>query len=196
MAAGEYRVQPTRWWHDNLTASRLDCFRSSCYTSIDGVDIRGKEKPMSGPTHRPPQIGEIYTMQFSGTGSEQRGIRPGLVFQNNVGNRHSPNIIALPLTSARKKPPQPTHVFVRASDSGLRVDSVILCENPERLSKVKIGRYITRLPDGYMRQVAIASLIASSVISFLDLDSLISAWEQALSLNGDQVSRARPWIHP
>lgn len=52
---------------------------------------------------RTPQIGEVYLMKFSGSGSEQVGWRPGLVFQNNVGNSFSPNIIALPLTSSIKK---------------------------------------------------------------------------------------------
>ena len=60
-----------------------------------------------------PQIGEVYLMKFSGSGSEQVGWRPGLVFQNNVGNSHSPNVIALPLTSSIKKTSQPTHVFVK-----------------------------------------------------------------------------------
>ena len=42
----------------------------------------------------PPVIGDVYLMKFDGTGSEQSGWRPGVVFQNNVGNSHSPNIIA------------------------------------------------------------------------------------------------------
>lgn len=50
-----------------------------------------------------PRIGEVYNMYFNGTGSEQSGWRPGVVFQNNIGNSKSPNIIALPLTSSLKK---------------------------------------------------------------------------------------------
>lgn len=67
-----------------------------------------------------PQIGEIYMMRFGGSANEQTGWRPGLVFQNNVGNAHSPNIIALPLTSVIKKAKQPTHVVVKASNTGLK----------------------------------------------------------------------------
>lgn len=70
---------------------------------------------------RVPQIGEVYMMNFGGSGSEQNGWRPGVVFQNNVGNAHSPNIIALPLTSSIKKSGQPTHVIVKSADSGLRL---------------------------------------------------------------------------
>ena len=68
---------------------------------------------------RVPQIGDVYLMKFGGSGSEQSGWRPGVVFQNNVGNAHSPNIIALPLTSSIKKTNQPTHVIVKAADSFL-----------------------------------------------------------------------------
>ena len=63
------------------------------------------------------------------------GWRPGVVFQNNIGNAKSPNIIALPLTTCLKKLNMPTHVLVRADESGLKKDSMVLCENPERMSR-------------------------------------------------------------
>lgn len=132
---------------------------------------------------RIPQIGDVYLMKFGGSGSEQSGWRPGLVFQNNVGNAHSPNIIALPLTSAIKKSGQPTHVVVRAADSGLKKDSMVLCENPERMSKDKLGQYITSLSEEYMKQIAEANLLASSVIAYLDIDALIAVWKRASALN-------------
>lgn len=49
-----------------------------------------------------PKIGEVYLMNFGGTESEQSGWRPGLIFQNNIGNEYSPNVIALPLTTSLK----------------------------------------------------------------------------------------------
>lgn len=122
-------------------------------------------------------------MKFAGSANEQCGWRPGLVFQNNIGNIHSPNIIALPLTSILKKANQPTHVIVRADDTGLKKDSMVLCENPERMSKERIGEYITTLSDEYMKQVAEASLLASSVISYLDIELLMSVWKKAVALN-------------
>lgn len=130
-----------------------------------------------------PRIGDIYLMKFEGNGSEQTGWRPGLVFQNNVGNKYSPNIIALPLTSAAKKIEQPTHVFVSSQDTGLRKDSIVLCENPQRMSKEKLGSYLTSLPESYMKQVASANLLASAAISYLDPDALISTWMKAVALN-------------
>ncbi len=122
-------------------------------------------------------------MRFGGSGSEQNGWRPGLVFQNNIGNRFSPNISALPLTSSLKKASQPTHVLLPADETGLPKDSMVLCENPERMSKEKLGRYLTTLPQSFMAKVAEASLLATSAISYLDLESLVSAWHQACLLN-------------
>lgn len=132
---------------------------------------------------RAMQIGDIYLMKFNGSGSEQAGWRPGLVFQNNVGNTYSPNIIALPLTSSVKKTEQPTHVILKAIDTGLKMDSMVLCENPERMSKERVGKYITSLSDEYMKKVAEANLLATAAICFLDIEVLLSVRERAFLLN-------------
>ena len=129
------------------------------------------------------RIGDIYMVFFDGDGSEQRGYRPGLVIQNNVGNRYSPNIIVLPITSIIKKRNQPTHVVVLADNSGLERDSVILCENPRCLSKDKLNRYITTLPDKYMEEVAVAYILSTSIISFLPASEVQSVWQKANTLN-------------
>lgn len=133
------------------------------------------------------KIGEVYLMKFGGSGSEQSGWRPGIVFQNNTGNRFSPNIIAIPLTSALKKLGQPTHVLLRASDSGLRMDSVALCENPERMSKERVGQHLTTLSDQYMQKIAEANLIATGAIAYLNIDTLLAIKERVLALNGAVV---------
>lgn len=130
-----------------------------------------------------PRIGDIFMMQFSGTNSEQTGWRPGLVFQNNRGNYYSPNIIALPLTSAAKKTEQPTYVLIPSQGTGLLKDSVVLCENPERMTKSRMGVYITTLSSEYMEKVAIANLFASSAISFIDPARLQAIWAKAAHLN-------------
>ena len=128
-------------------------------------------------------IGEVYLMLFDGHGSEQSGWRPGLVFQNNTGNKYSPNIIALPLTSSIKKRNLPTHVFISSKDTGLKKDSIVLCENPERMSKERIGNYIMRMPDKYMSRIAGANLLATSAISYMDQETLLSVWRKASYLN-------------
>lgn len=135
-----------------------------------------------------PHIGEVYLMQFKGTGSEQNGWRPGIVFQNDIGNTFSPNIIALPLTSSLKKVNQPTHVVLEAERTGLYMDSMVLCENPECLSKERVGDYITTIPASYMKQIAVASLIATSAIAFLDQDTLLEAWKAASDMISQTTS--------
>ena len=84
-----------------------------------------------------PMIGEVYMMQFECSKCKQNGWRPGVVLQNNVGNIYSPNVIALPLTSAIKKISQPTHVVICAEDTGLWTDGMVLCENPETVPKLQ-----------------------------------------------------------
>lgn len=133
--------------------------------------------------YRPPKIGDIYLMNFKGQGNEQKGWRPGLVFQNNLANKHSPNIIALPLTSSIKRVDLPTHVVLPAKGTGLERDSMVLCENPERISKDRLGMYITSVSNEYMRDIAIANLLATSAISYIEPDTLYSIWEKASILN-------------
>lgn len=128
------------------------------------------------------RIGEVYLMEFGGIDSEQHGVRPGLVFQNNVGNAFSPNIIALPFTGSIKKLNQPTHVLVKGAKGGLDKDSVVLCENPERMSKTRVKRYITTLSREDMARVAEANLIASSAIAFIEPEALLRIWETASKL--------------
>ena len=134
-------------------------------------------------SERYPRIGDVYVMNFHGIGSEQRGWRPGLVFQNNIGNAHSPNVIALPMTSSLKNLDLPTHVLVPAHETGLRTDSLVLCENPQRMSKENIGKYLTTIPAKYMRKIAAASVLSTSAIAFLDPDALLSIWQQAVEFN-------------
>lgn len=130
-----------------------------------------------------PKIGEVYMMKFSGTGHEQSGFRPGIVFQNNVGNQNSPNVIAIPLTSAIKKMNMPCHVLLKASRYGLRKDSVALCEGPERLSKEKIGFFIAKLRHDDMKKIARANMLANSAISYLSQQEILAIWRQSIALN-------------
>ena len=134
--------------------------------------------------NKAPKIGDVFYMRFDGVGSEQGGWRPGLVFQNNVGNQHSPNIIALPFTSKLKHTSQPTHVILPPQATGLPRTSMVLCENPQRMSKEKLGGFIATVPEEYMKSIAEASILASSAIAYLDPQSLITLWKRAVFLNG------------
>lgn len=130
-----------------------------------------------------PKIGDVYMVQFDGSGSVQRGFRPGVVFSNNKGNESSPNVIVLPLTTSLKKLSLPTHVLLDAQECGLRYTSMVLCENPQCVPKSSMTRFITHLSDEKCAMIAEAYLIASSGIAFLDIKTLISTWESAIRMN-------------
>ena len=126
-----------------------------------------------------PRIGEVYLLNFEGEGSVQSGFRPGVVFQNNIGNAHSPNVVVLPLTTNLKRLDLPTNVLLRAENTGLLKDSVVLCGNPKCVPKEKLGRYLTTLPSFYIGQIAAASIMASGAISYMELNAIVSVWQKA-----------------
>lgn len=98
--------------------------------------------------------GEIYTAGLDPVvGSEQGGMRPVLVVQNDMGNRYSPTVIVLALTSAMGKPALPTHVRVAAGETGLSRDSVVLAEQMRTLDKRRLRERIGLLPPELMLEV-------------------------------------------
>lgn len=83
--------------------------------------------------------GEIYYADLSPVvGSEQGGIRPVLIVQNDVGNRHSPTVIAAAITSQRDKNRLPTHIEVEAEKCGLAKDSIVLLEQIRTIDKKRL----------------------------------------------------------
>ena len=137
----------------------------------------------SEPLRTLPKIGDVYMIQFDGSGSVQRGFRPGVVFSNNKGNENSPNVIVFPLTTSLKKMSQPTHVVLDAERCGLKYTSMVLCENPQCIPKSMLGRYITHLDDETISRIAVAQLVSSSGIAFVDYTTLISTWESMIRMN-------------
>lgn len=134
-------------------------------------------------SERTPRFGDVYLVRFEGTGSEQSGLRPAVVFQNNIGNVHSPNVTVLPMTSRIKKSSQPTHVVILAEDSDLLRDSMVLCENPVCVSKEKLGSYLATLSDEQMGRIAEANMMASAAIAYINPELLIGIWQRAARLN-------------
>ncbi|MDR1674242.1 MAG: type II toxin-antitoxin system PemK/MazF family toxin [Oscillospiraceae bacterium] len=83
--------------------------------------------------------GEIYYADLSPVvGSEQGGIRPVLIVQNDVGNKHSPTVIAAAITSQREKANLPTHIPVNAISCGLSKDSIVLLEQIRTIDKKRL----------------------------------------------------------
>ena len=98
--------------------------------------------------------GDIYYADFSPVvGSEQGGIRPVLVIQNDIGNKYSPTVIAAAITSQINKAKMPTHIELAAKDYGLNKDSVILLEQIRTIDKRRLREKIGRIDDGLMASV-------------------------------------------
>ena len=137
---------------------------------------------MSVSLERQPRIGDVFMMEFYGQGSAQAGCRPGIILQNNIGNKKSPNVVAVPLTSSLKKMNQPTHVFLPKNGTGLKMDSVVLCESPMSVPKKNIGSYLVTIPNHYMRKIARAFLLEHPILCFLNEKDLFSIRQEAYSL--------------
>lgn len=105
--------------------------------------------------------GELYYADLSPViGSEQGGIRPVLVVQNDIGNKYSPTIIAAAVTSRLDKARLPTHIELPAESYGLQKDSVILLEQIRTLDKRRLKERIGCLPEGLMKRVDYALMIS------------------------------------
>ena len=105
--------------------------------------------------------GDIFYADLSPVvGSEQGGVRPVLIIQNDVGNRHSPTVIGAAITSRINKAKLPTHVEIGTFHSSLVRDSVILLEQIRTVDKIRLRERICRLDDQLMYRVDRALLIS------------------------------------
>ena len=105
--------------------------------------------------------GELYYADLSPViGSEQGGIRPVLVVQNDVGNKYSPTVIAAAVTSKINKAKLPTHIELNAVEYGLSKDSVVLLEQIRTLDKRRLKERIGELSRSKMLMVDDALLIS------------------------------------
>ncbi|MBP1553488.1 MAG: type II toxin-antitoxin system PemK/MazF family toxin [Oscillospiraceae bacterium] len=90
--------------------------------------------------------GEVYYADLSPViGCEQGGTRPVVIVQNNVGNRHSPTVIAAAITSKQDKTSLPTHISVKGESCGLAKDSVVLLEQIRTIDKQRLREKTGRL---------------------------------------------------
>lgn len=99
-------------------------------------------------------------------GSEQGGVRPVLVIQNDVGNKYSPTVIIAAITSQIEKAKLPTHVEVEAKEYGLEKDSVILLEQIRTIDKQRLQGKVTELDSRVMLKVSHALKISLGLIDF------------------------------
>ena len=96
--------------------------------------------------------GDVYYADLSPViGSEQGGVRPVVVVQNDKGNRYSKTIIIAPISKKMSKPPIPTHVIF--SDDSLSYVSMILCEQLRTIDKKRLGQWICTVDDKTIEKI-------------------------------------------
>ena len=106
--------------------------------------------------------GEIYYADLSPVvGSEQGGVRPVLIIQNDTGNRYSPTVIAAAITSQTGKAKLPTHIELPVEeDCGLTKDSVVLLEQVRTLDKKRLRERLGRVDDRIMEKIDTAIAVS------------------------------------
>lgn len=97
-------------------------------------------------------------------GSEQGGVRPVLIIQNDTGNRHSPTVICAAITSKMNKAKLPTHVEINAERYGIMKDSVILLEQVRTIDKSRLKEKVCHLDDEILKKINEALLVSLSLI--------------------------------
>lgn len=111
--------------------------------------------------------GDVFFADLSPVvGSEQGGVRPVLVIQNDIGNRFSPTVIVAAITAQIQKAKLPTHVEIEAKKHGLEKDSVVLLEQIRTIDKQRLTDKITHLDEELMRRVDEALQISLGLIDF------------------------------
>lgn len=98
--------------------------------------------------------GDIYRANLDPVvGSEQGGVRPVVIIQNDMGNLYSPTVIVAAITTRHKKPRLPVHVHITAEESGLDRDSVVLLEQVRTLEKTRLTRCLGSLGESAMHRI-------------------------------------------
>ncbi len=110
--------------------------------------------------------GDIYYADLRPVvGSEQGGVRPVLIVQNDTGNRHSPTVICAAITSRQNKAKLPTHIELRAEQYQMEKNSVILLEQLRTIDKMRLKDRVCHLDDKMMNQVNHALAISPELTS-------------------------------
>ncbi|HIT42987.1 MAG TPA: type II toxin-antitoxin system PemK/MazF family toxin [Candidatus Caccovicinus merdipullorum] len=105
--------------------------------------------------------GDVYYADLRPVvGSEQGGIRPVLIIQNDVGNRHSPTVICAAITSKMNKAKLPTHVELDTRRCNMVKDSVILLEQLRTIDKMRLKEKICHIDDSLLKQVNTALMVS------------------------------------
>lgn len=108
--------------------------------------------------------GDIFYADLSPViGSEQGGIRPVLIIQNDVGNRHSPTVICAAITSKMNKSKLPTHIEISAKEYHIVKNSVILLEQIRTIDKQRLREYVCHVDYSFMQKIEEALKISLEI---------------------------------
>lgn len=133
------KIIVTAFWKSKSKRTQVTIFRRSVSLVDNSVNVKR---------------GDIFYADLSPVvGSEQGGVRPVLIVQNDTGNRHSPTVIAAAITSQTGKAKLPTHIELSALKYGLPKDSVVLLEQIRTLDKKRLREYMGRLDYMLMHRV-------------------------------------------
>ncbi len=120
---------------------------------------------MSNHSNIPVKRGEIYYADLSPVvGSEQGGVRPVLIIQNDIGNRYSPTVIAAAITSQRDKAKLPTHIELSAQSCGLQKDSTVLLEQVRTIDKKRLRERMGEITPETMNSINSALSISFGLV--------------------------------
>lgn len=110
--------------------------------------------------------GDIFYADLSPViGSEQGGMRPVVIIQNDIGNHYSPTVIVAAITARIQKPKMPTHVPINSEYVGIEKDSVILLEQVRTIDKQRLRDRVTHLEDSTMKRVDHALQVSIGLLS-------------------------------
>ena len=118
------------------------CIKFASLTLTEGVECDNMKR------------GEIYRADLDPViGSEQGGVRPVLIIQNDIGNKHSPTVICAAITSKMNKAKLPTHVEINANKYDIMRDSVILLEQVRTIDKVRLKEKVCHLDRDVLERI-------------------------------------------
>lgn len=126
--------------------------------------------------------GQIYYADLDGKGSEQKGLRPVLIIQNDIGNKYSPTTIIAIITTRKTKANLPTHIWLNA-ECGLPKDSMVELEQVRTIDKVRLSKFKGTVSQEVMKEVDMAikiSLGLSEDFQILPIHSKIFQREENL----------------
>lgn len=137
--------------------------------SVEKIYLNGRYSRLliylSGGIEMSVKRGDIFYADLSPViGSEQGGLRPVLIVQNDIGNKYSPTVIAAAITSRMGKTHLPTHIDIHATGVGLAKDSVILLEQIRTIDKQRLKEKMGHLDDGTMNEVNNAIAVSFGLI--------------------------------